>query len=422
MKNGKININKLIFYVLMIGIYGTLSNKVYISPIPTLISILVFPLLFLFKNKIHRISFLLLLYMLLTIISVLIYFPSSFLEFGFYRYDGNVFISFFPLLLIPFFGLNFKISNVIYKFLVIAVILNSILFVVGFTKLGKDLGFMRINELGRNFHGLYKAHNAAGGFFSFLASIAFVFYYYKKTFINLLLLLMCLIFLIDTGSRGSMLGLIAGLTCYFLHRWKGKGLITALFVGIITLFFVVLSFTYGTFEKHKFSNQIEVQSYIRETEGRVGSKKMNIYQRAYGFWPRCVYSFKNSPLFGIGFGGINDVPLEFDSGNSLVKFNKQKNKVFDDQHGHNSYLHILSEQGLLGLTFFLLFWIFIYKFILKYDKIIIVRDILLVIFFNISIMSFTEHRITTPSNALPFVLFLSLYILYLNGTKQLENK
>lgn len=420
MKNGKIDINKIIFYVLMIGIYGTLTNKFYISPFPTLIAILFVPFLFLIKNKIHKVTFALLPYFFITIISVLIYLPSSFIEFGFYRYDGNVFISFFPLLLIPFFRLDFNIVRIVYRFLVFAIVLNTILFFVGFTSFGQELEFMAYKGLGRNFHGLFKAHNAAGGFFSFLASIAFIFFYYNKTAKNFLMLLLSLVFLFDTGSRGSLLGLIIGLTCYFLYKWKGKGLIWALFSGVTILLIVIISHTYGTFEKQIFSNQLEVQSYIRETEGWVGSKKMNIYQRTYGFWPRCVYAFKNSPVFGIGFGGINDLPLKFESGNSFIRMNNQEKKVFDDQHGHNSYLHILSEQGIIGLAFFLFFWIYIYKFIIKNDKVDVIRDILLVVFFNISIMSFTEHRITTPSNALPFILFLSLYILYLNGTKQIE--
>ena len=51
----------------------------------------------------------------------------------------------------------------------------------------------------------------------------------------------------------------------------------------------------------------------------------------------------------------------------------------------------------------------------------IVQKFLLVSYFNLSVMSFTEHRITSPSNALPLVIALCIYMLKRNfDTKQVN--
>jgi O-antigen ligase len=415
--NGKININYFLYIILIIGLYGSLGNKVYISPIPSLASFLLLPFLFLVRKRAHKLTLFIIPYFLVTLFNIIIYNPNSFLSFDFYRYDGNFFISFLPILVFPFFYVKFDILKVINRFLIIAVILNLVLFLVGFTSIGRELHFMRSNELGRNFHGFFKAHNAAGGFFSFLTSIAAITVYKKPNLKNFILLFLSFIFLLDTGSRGSLLGFFIGILCYILYVWKGRVLISIVFVSLIISLTAVLYNTYGEYDKYKFSKQKETAEYIRATKGVIGAKKMNIYHRIYGFWPRCIDAFSHSPLFGIGYGGINDVPLEFSKKFALLNLNKQVEKPFNDQHGHNSYLHILSEQGLLGLFLFLFFWFSIYNFLVRNKKAILVRDVLLITFFNISIMSFTEHRITTPSNALPFVLLLCLYILFLNGEK-----
>jgi len=109
------------------------------------------------------------------------------------------------------------------------------------------------------------------------------------------------------------------------------------------------------------------------------------------------------------------VPFIFnDAVPGIFSTNKQKKKVYNDSHAHHSFLHFLGEQGLAGLFIFIMFWRSVYKFLLQNGQEPTIRDFLLVSFFNLTVMSFTEHRITTPSNALPFVLTLSLYYVYVN--------
>lgn len=404
LRNGKISIPYFLFLILILGLYGTITNKIYISPIPTAIALVSLPIIFVLKRKIHVTTLFLIPYTLATIASIYFYYPESFKSFLFYRYDGNFFISFLPLLAFPFFKHSFNLDKVVRKFLVFSILLYLIVFVLGLT------------FEGNNFHGFFKAHNAAGGFFSFLSTIALIVFLQKKNVLNFILVIAAIFLLVKTGSRGSLLGFLIGAICYFLYLWKGKGFIFFIFLALMAITFWVVSNTYATYKENKFSSQEEVAEYIRKINGRVGSKKMNVYQRGYGYWPRSTYAFLNSPLIGIGYGGINDLPLVLKE-DSFVGFNQQPNKVFDNQHGHNSYLHILAEQGLIGLVLFLLFWTYLYKYLEEGNRNDTTRAILLMSFFSISIMSFTEHRITTPSNCLPFVILLSLYIMKENSLK-----
>lgn len=404
LKNGKISISYILFLFLILGLYGTITNKIYISPIPTGIALISLPLTFVLKKRIHFVTLFLLPYTLVTIASIYFYYPQSFKSFLFFRYDGNFFVSFLPLLVFPFFKYSFNLDKVVRRFLIFSILLYLLTYFFGLTFEGK------------NFHGFFKAHNAAGGFFSFLSTIAIIVFYKKKTVLNFLLLAAATFLLLKTGSRGSLLGFILGATCYFLYLWKGKGFIFFVFLSLMTVTIWVVSTTYDTYRKHNFSSQEDVAQYIRKSNGRVGSKKMNVYQRGYGYWPRATYAFLSSPLIGIGYGGVNDLPIILEE-NYFVAFNQQPNKVFDNQHGHNSYLHILAEQGLMGLFLFLLFWIYLYKYLEGGNRKDTTRAILLMSFFSISIMAFTEHRITTPSNCLPFVILLSLYIMKQNSLK-----
>jgi O-antigen ligase len=146
----------------------------------------------------------------------------------------------------------------------------------------------------------------------------------------------------------------------------------------------------------------------------IGTKENNIYLRALENWPRCLYAFLHAPVFGAGFGSVNDIPIKFEDKFSSINFNNNSTKIFNNRHGHHSYLHILAEEGIVGLSLFLLFWINLFKYIVsekrKFPHFIYV--FLILSFFNLTIMSFTEHRITTPSNAFPFILILVLALMY----------
>ncbi|MBD0779698.1 O-antigen ligase family protein [Maribacter sp. ANRC-HE7] len=398
----------LIVLILIFGLVGTTTNIIYVSPIPSLVALTLFSVSFLLIKRINRVIFATVLFFLASVISVLVYYPESFLEFLFYRYDGNFIISYAPLLFFPLFSYRFNIDKLLSIFLTFIVLLNFIIYVLG----------LGLENYSGAFKGLFYSTNAAGGFLSIICTLLIVKFQKHKNIKTLLLIFISLFLLYATKSRGSLLGLILGGGMFYLWKINKAWIIKYGILAIILVQIVILSNTYPVYEKHQFTSQT-LRSYIVEKEGLISGKKMNIYLRAYQNWPRGLMCFFYSPLIGTGFGSVNDLPFKFDNGyGSLVNFNQQKTKVFSSHHAHHSYLHILGEQGILGFAIFIYLLSSIYSFLRKNAQSTFVQESLLFTFFNLIIMSFTEHRLTSPSNALPFVLIFCLYYIYVNGIKK----
>ncbi|WP_026464817.1 O-antigen ligase family protein [Adhaeribacter aquaticus] len=403
---------KLLVIITIIGLIGTVTNLVYISPIPSLFAAIFFPLILTHKNHFPLPVFWLFVFFLFVLISTSLYHPGSFSNFKFYRYDGNFIISYLPLLVLPFFSFNFNIGKLFRNFLYITSFISILAFIA------KGLKFQD------GFSGLFIANNAAGGFYSIVTSLAFIYFLERKTYTNLFLLALNAFFLYATYSRGSILGLGVGLMCLFLLKKHKSYLISFLIIGISAIQIYILVGTYPEYKRHIMNSPTadiyrNLDDYVYERFGNVSTKYKNVLIRSYETWPRAVDCFFHSPLLGTGFGSVNDVPFIFDNTIPFIySSNQQQVKDFNDSHAHHSFLHFLGELGLLGLGVFLCFWRSVYKFLLKNNQEPKIRDFLLVSFFNLTIMSFTEHRITTPSNALPFVLSFCLYYLFVNYQKK----
>lgn len=333
------------------------------------------------------------------------------MEFDFFRYDGNFFISYLPLLIFPFFSANFNLEKLIHRFLTIAVLINTGLYLFYFIKTG---GGVLINPsgYGNTFNPLFIATNASGGFYSIMLTLSFSFYIEKKDKKYAIYSILFVIFLWGTASRGSMLGVVGGLSCYFLLKKKLYSCIYLLFSLIIIVQAIILINTYPFYIDNVKDGNFTT---VKENFEIDGTKENNIYLRAFENWPRAIYLFSQSPLVGTGFGSANDIPFKFKE-HSLINFNNSTDKVYNSSHAHHSFLHILGEEGILGFMLFILFWVNLFKYLISRNRIIpkSILDFLVICFFNLSLMSFTEHRITSPSNASPFILVLCLSIIYSN--------
>lgn len=404
---------QLIIAASILGLFGTMTNILFISPLPSLVAAILFPFIILNRRFVPKTVFWLLLFFLISGLSTLMYHPASFLQFRFYRYDGNFFISYLPLLLLPFLSLKYNINKLFRYFLYLSTGVNSVVY---------GINVMQQRDA---FSGLFLSTNGAGGYYSLVTSLAFIYFLQKKSYKNLLVLLLNLLFLYATYSRGSILGLIVGLSCLLLINYRKAFLITWMLVVLAGIQIYILSYTYPVYQKYIMNSRTaniyeNYEDFVHHHYGFVSTKYNNVLIRMYETWPRAVDCFFYSPLFGTGFGSVNDVPFIFnDLIPGVLSSNEQKDKVFNDSHAHHSFLHILGEQGIIGLAIFIMFWRTVYLFLLKNGQEPTVRDFLLVSFFNLTIMSFTEHRITAPSNALPFILSLSLYYVYVNYQRKI---
>lgn len=406
-------LKKILIAATVIGLFGTMTNYVFMSPLPTLLAALLLPFAFANKKFFPKIVFWLLLFTGFAIISTLLYYPQSLISYQFYRYDGNFFISYLPLLVLPFLSFNFDIGKLLKTFLVVTTGVYVLVFIYDIVR--QVPGFT----------GLFTSTNGAGGFFSIVTSLAFLFFLQRKTYANFFLLILNITFLISTYSRGSILGLVLGIMALFFIETKRKHLLYCMFIGLSAIQIFLLAYAYSDYKKYIMTGpKANIYENYNDFAGREfglrSTKLNNVYNRMYETWPRGLNSFLESPLVGTGFGSVNDVPFQFKQVVPLlVTTNEQENKVFNDSHAHHSFLHFLGEIGIIGTGLFLIFWFSVYNFLIKNKHHSVTRSFLIVSFFNLTIMSFTEHRLTTPSNALPFVIVLGLYHVYVNYQKKI---
>jgi O-antigen ligase len=222
------------------------------------------------------------------------------------------------------------------------------------------------------------SHTGAGTYFAMISSFLILYGYetHKKPF----LLLGLMVFLPIFGSA-SREGLIASFTVflwYVLKYFKLKRFIY--FVMVLFMLGATLMLTsQHAYEKTRrmFSWDLMVRMQRafenshwqpedrsdREFEG----SEWNILSRML-FWSYAIKRFKESPVIGVGFGRHNDHYLKLYGSPGLVYLALEGKKRLTVGSAHNSYLHILEESGVVGLTLLIWLWVPIYIRLTKAEK------------------------------------------------------
>ena len=390
---------KIVFFLALVCLLGTVTNYIYLSPLLTLL----LPLCIFVVNKkqLPQPIFWLYVFAAMFLLSTLIYDWHSFFVFSYYRRDGNFIISYAPLLILPLFSLEVNLKKYIRYFYLFTIFLYTVLFLYHFLV---PNSFMNIHGL--VFKGLFHAHNAAGGFFAVVASLGVAYFYNRRNKKELLFFVIIFIVMVDTHSRGAVLGFSLALVAWYCSITKRyKLLIGAVSIPIL-LTVVCLLFGYPYFK-----SVISTQSRVEKNVGSgISSKNANVFIRVFYTFPRAWYLFLHSPIVGTGVGSYDDRPLKLKKVMPLVSYNAQPNKSHTNRTAHHSYLNILAEQGIMGLGVFLVFWVSLYWYLMQIRGDPIMRDFLLLAYFSNTFVAFTGHRITTPSNMLPFVIILGLFM------------
>lgn len=354
------------------------------------------------------IIFLILTYFYFTI-RVLTYLPESFLDPEFYRRDGNFFITFAPLLILGMMSLRTNVETICLRFVYFVAIIYLLVTLFGMATMG-TIGAAAI---------MFSAHNAFGGFLADVAAVCLALaIIYKRRWFWLLFIFYCVLFAI-TLSRGSMIGLGLG-TLFVLSRsrWLKFSLLAGavvVTVGIALTTFLLISDNTS-------------QGIIRDINIAVGSfstgRLYTVVDRAFNLWPRAVYLWVQSPIFGTGFGSYNDMEIysiivtvrrfeEFYTLTGIPGLFAQVSSrfiAFDSAHAHHSLLHILAETGIVGAALMIAFIVTLYHDIKYYSKGaagLATRIMLLGVIFA----SFTEHRLTTPAQMMPITLLAGIIIM-----------
>ena len=336
--------------------------------------------------------------------------PAQFLSFEFYRRDGNLFISFTPLLILCLCNIKFDVWKTVAFFVLISTVADFAGIVFHLIKRSTPEYFM-----------WFTAHNAAGGFLSILciATIFVILHYFKNGF-AVLLFSACFIInfvgLYLTKSRGSFLTFILAILIFVLMK-NNKKVDFIIFTVIFVLFFAMELYVVGVMGDSAIASasQYEIPKEFKEDKffSSISSlfimRSHTVIDRIFCIWSKAIYLFLKSPLIGVGYGGYNDVPYNLIGIENVISLNFSEQVASNSSHAHNTFFHVLAEQGIIGFIL-LLIMIFEMKKTILNEQDEKLRSMLLIMFLYAIGSSFFEHRFFTPAQMIPFLLILGITI------------
>jgi O-antigen ligase len=389
--------------VMMLSLWASITNIVPLS-ISFILLVPLVPVALLQLTTMPRVLVAMLWMYAFFLVSTVTYAPDSFLDPGFYRRDGNVFVTFLPLLIGGVVRLPIDVGRIVRAFLRWATLCNAV-FLVIYALTG---GTIFEHEPGI-YHFLFEAHNAAGGYLAMVTALALGRYLRgARSFESILQVLINGVGLLLTVSRGSILGMAATLLLVVILRERFiKTTIFLMVVGVA----VLLWFAYPVWVAAGQPDGLwsDPSSLFGNSDLDLGTRDVNVLDRALYLWPRAYSLFLHSPLIGTGFGSYNDLPYSFVGIDHLVSYNHPPQHLFNAAHAHNTYLHVLGETGLVGLALLCWFLRELWRTIERVPEPWLAYGLKLA-FWVAVFSSMTEHRLFTPSEMLPFTIILGLVL------------
>jgi len=389
---------KLVFIHLLLCLAFSVTNLLPVSA-SLILLIPLLPLLLFDYRPLHAVFVSLGAMLLYFAVSAVIYDYHSLFNYDFYRRDGNVFVAFAPLLILSLQRIRVDTVRILRYFVYWATGINAICLVIYF-RTGHTI-FIREEGI---YHFLFVAHNAAGGYLAVILAFAIGLYWgtRERRFIVLALINMAGLF--ATDSRGSMIGIAAACVIVLLLRGNFTKTVVIILIAAQALLFAWL-YTHSSPADYMQRESPVTDGYNFDAIERGDT----IVVRAFYLWPRAISLFLDSPLVGTGFGSYDDLPFSLQGVPHLLMFNHPETMIHSDRHAHHSFLHVLAETGIIGLLMLICLLHSIWKSIVRLPD-TAVRSALLLAFWLCIVSSFTEHRLFTPSQMLPFVLVLGLAI------------
>lgn len=351
----------ILFMMFIINIFYNSKYRIEILEIILVVFVLI--IFYLFNILIHSLD------------NVKLYKELFYIDF--YRYDGRLFVM--PVLFVLFL-ISFKIN--FFKALKYLIIIET--FVIFLFFILRVIFHFHNKDF---FSGPFCTHNALGGFSASLILLS-LFFYKKNKIFSLFFAFINFVFLIFSASRTFLLALFIVIFIYFSFFEKRKILKILLIFSLLGVFMYVIypESIYRFFDK---STQ-DMFNVIFRLEAQKLS--WNIFLQHF--------------LYGIGIGNIDTFLKE------LIPFRTEtevyKNGfLFSDISPHNTFLTILSEQGIIGFVIFLFVHLFLlvkaYKHFPLYIYVLILQLFLLLI-----ISSFFGNSFFSPSNSGIFYIVLAL--------------
>ena len=271
----------------------------------------------------------------------------GFLSFRYLRYDGNFFFCYLPFfaLAIPYFDYE-KVSRIFVYFVFTIFSMFSIWGIIGLVTKNYSPIFLYTSAEGPIFVALNRAHNATGSVYAVVSLFALAFLLYSRKKIKIIygiIFILSLFGLIISQSRGGLIAFAAGalIVIWFYYESLLKFIIISVSLAVVSL--PVIFFT-GSYKR--FLALLDFATWGVRT-------RLALWERAWDY-------FQSSPFLGVGFARYNDVPVtqyRLVGIEGIASFFMGHNFDYSSGHAHNSYLHFLSETGVIGLGLLILFWV-----------------------------------------------------------------
>lgn len=307
------------------------------------------------------------------------------------RYDSNIFYSMLPLLFLGSGHLSLRKMD----------------FIIALTSIIGSISYIALPYIGIY---TFESHNAAGGYLMILLA-----YLIGRSMTNgfrgrKIAICIAIMALILSDSRGSILALIASVSAILMFKKFPRLTLTTIFFSVSTLI-VTLTFSYswwvenGSLFLYDYADFGPATEQIPLDQFLIGERPGTVLHRALFLFPMAVEMFLQSPISGIGFTRFNDFPLDIQGWSGIVALNFSDAISFSNLHAHNSYLHLAAEIGLIGL------WLTFRVIRSTCTGFVKTPDLLTtaaMILGSLLIASFTEHRLTTPSQGAPAFIIINL--------------
>jgi O-antigen ligase len=205
-----------------------------------------------------------------------------------------------------------------------------------------------------------------------------------------------------------MLGLACGvILVFFAGRFSER--FYPLVIPALALNILIVLYIYSNSDINYIIYRQTLLTHVvaRLDPGLAGFLDDNASIRLETAWPLALHAFLQSPIFGIGFGAYDDLPWEFWGWPGVIAFNAPDRYWHSDAHAHHTYLHVMAEMGAMGLVLLLWFLNRLHQFLKTIDSDMVRQALMLGFWVNV-VSSFTEHRLFTPSQMLPYVIMVGL--------------
>ncbi|MCJ7471685.1 MAG: O-antigen ligase family protein [Actinobacteria bacterium] len=201
------------------------------------------------------------------------------------------------------------------------------------------------------------SHNATGSVTAVAGIFALAFFLEsnnRKKIPYMGILGLLLIALMMTKSRGSLIAFAVAAVFIF---WINSKSFLKLVRNLLILAAVSAPFIFITGAYKRIAQIVNIYDE-------------NIVTR-FNMWDKAIYLFKQSPIFGVGFGRYNDIAwtnydtVRLSGFPGIFALYKMPGYIFDTSNAHNSYLNFMAETGVIGLLLVISFWVFCFIIIFR---------------------------------------------------------